>query len=159
MNPTQECFDYCCLAPRRKLYTPHPDDCSLCSPCSVIIIYTSGFLWFSFSSSLFPAPQDVKPLQSCFSPHPPMVPKTLMVQAFRTSGALEFKQSDQDSGNVLNVEQISLLCSVQPPFPLIHQPSIYHFYHLSLLLTICPVIIRFQQKPGQHFKLCLLCRC
>lgn len=33
-------------------------------------------------------------------------------------------------------------------FPLRHHPSIWLFYHLSLLSPICPVIIWFQQRPG-----------
>lgn len=97
MNPTQECFDYCCLAPRGKVYTPHPDDCSLAFPCSVIITTGANFLFvhlelwiicLSISNSSGSWSTSILP----WIPH------------LRTSRALDSKWSDRDSGNVLNVE-------------------------------------------------------
>lgn len=117
MNPTQECFNYCCLAPRGKVYTLNPDDCSLAFPCS------ANFLFVHLE--LFIICLSIANSSGSWS--------TSILQwlwHLRTSGALDSKWSDRDSGNVLNMEYNSLQCSVQPSSPSSRHPFSFFFFFI-----------------------------
>lgn len=86
MNPIQECFDYSCLAPRKKLDTRHPNDCSLASPApsSPFRPLDSLFFFVSLDLQLLGMMAHLNPAFPFHDSPPPPV-----LQAFRTSGALD----------------------------------------------------------------------